>query len=178
MLSLKQEFIRRYLKYLLTDVTVVPIEDFEVETLSKNYRFVVGEEIKIPRWLAKILEKKGKVKIKDETDVRETLGRLPYYIVRESEGASIEIELDLYLKAKEYLEKLENSNVKERIREMIMRFIRIRLPKLLRKAIVPGSEKEALIWEDVLIALIRNAHEHWVKTFLETDLSKLRDFIL
>ena len=155
----------------------MPIEDFEVETLSKNYRFVVGEEIKIPRWLAKILEKKGKVKIKDEIDVREALGRLPYYIVRETEGASIEIEMDLYLKAKEYLEKLENSNMRERIKDMIMRFIRIRVPKLLRKAVIPGGEKEALIWEDVLITAIRNAHENWVKTFFETDLSKFRDFI-
>ncbi len=175
MLSLRQELLRRYIKYLLMEVTVVPLEDFEVEILSGKYKFVVGEETKIPRWLARILEKKGKIKIKNETDVKDIIGRLPYYIVRESEGAGIEIEPDLYIRAKEYLEKLENANAKERIKQALMQFVRIRLPKVLRRAITPAPAKDVLLWEDVLVMLIKKIHERWIKALFETDFSTINE---
>ena len=170
MISLRRELMRSYLQYLLMDVAVVPLDDFEIKTLSRKYKFVVGEETRVPRWLAIILEKKGKVKISDEIDVKKILGRLPYYLVREKEKAPIEIESDLYFRAKEYLEKIKSEQERKRLQEILSRFIKLRVPRILRKALIKGGEENILLWEDVLVRYIRRIHDSWLRAFFEESL--------
>jgi len=176
--SLRNDFVRHYIKYLLHEVTVIPLENTEIKLLSGNFRLIANEETKIPRWLARILAKNGKVKIKDEESSLELIGRLTYYAFREKERSPLyAVEEDLYFRIKEYLDILENIQTKEKITNALHSFMKVRIPKIIRRSLTTGQEKDLLLWEDVLAKSIKEISEKWIKSLLETKIEDiLREF--
>ncbi len=172
-INLRYEFIRSYIRYLLDEVTVVPIETLEIKTLSGTYHLVANEETRIPRWLAYILKKKNKIRIKEENP-RELIGRLTYYVVREKDRAPLSaVEKGLYFRVKEYTDKLANQEMRERIITALKEFMKIRLPKILRRALTTGQEKDMLLWEDILARYMKDLSETWMISLIKTDLTKI-----
>lgn len=168
--SFNKEFQRYYIKYLFSEVYVIPIEDLEIKLLSGSIRLIAGEESKIPRWLAYILLRYNKIKIKSQEDPRDLIGRLTYYSFREREGSPLpSMEQDLFFKLKEYSQKLD-INMKKKINEILENFVKIRLPKILRRALTTGYEGEGLLWEDVLARYIRKLSNKWLEALTKGEL--------
>jgi len=167
--SLYNEFIRHYIRYLLDEVTVIPLEDMDIKLLSTSVRLIVNEESKIPRWLAYILAKHNKVKIKEEEDPRELIGRLTYYSFRERESSPLSsIEKNLYFKIREYVQSV-NDQTRKKIIDALENFVRIRLPKIVRRALTTGYDKDVLLWEDILAKYIRKLSNKWVEVLIKQD---------
>lgn len=171
--SMNKEFQRHYIKYLFSEVDVIPLEDLELNLLSGTIRLIASEESKIPRWLAYILLKYNKVKIKTIEDPRELIGRLTYYAFREREGAPIaSIEKDLFFRIKEYLQGLDN-DARKRISDMLENFVKIRLPKILRRALTTSYDRGGLLWEDILALYIKKISDKWLRAIIEGKLEVL-----
>lgn len=164
------EFEREYIKYLIEEVSVVPLENIEINLISMTIRLVLNEESKVPRWLAYILEQNNKVKIKDVVDPREMVGRLAYYAFREKEGSPLSIiEKDLLFRVKEYISQIDEKT-REKITDALRNFVRFRIPKIIRRALTTGQEKDLLLWEEVLSRHIKRLSKEWLETLIEMDI--------
>ncbi len=169
--SLNKEFQRHYIKYLLSEIDVIPLEDLEIKLLSGTIRLIASEESKIPRWLAYVLLKFNKIKIKGQESLRDLVGRLTYYSFREREGVPLDsIEKDLFFKLKEYTVSLDEET-RKKINDIMENFVKIRLPKVLRRALTSGFEKGELLWEDVLARYIRKLSTKWLEALMKSEIS-------
>ncbi len=169
--SLNKDFQRYYIKYLFTEIDIIPLEDLEIKLLSGNIRLIASEESKVPRWLAYILVRHNKAKIKMEDDPRELIGRLTYYSFREREGSPLtSIEKDLFFKLKEYMQRLDDE-AKKRVSDILENFVKIRLPKILRRALTTGYERGVLFWEDILAMYIRKLSDKWLEALTKSELT-------
>jgi len=169
--SFNKEFQRYYIKYLFSEIDVIPLEDLEIRLLSGTIRLIASEESKIPRWLAYVLLKYNKIKIKTQEDPRDLIGRLTYYSFREREGSPLpSIERDLFFKLKEYSQKLD-TETRKKINDILENFVKIRLPKILRRVLTTGYEKGGLLWEDVLARYIRKLSNKWLEALIKEELS-------
>ncbi len=163
----KKEFRRAYIRYLLEEVIVEPLDDFSIITFTLGaIHFVKGEEIGIPRWLAKILEERGKVRIiGDELkDPKKLIARLISYL---KEVGTESMNKDIYIKIYEILKSSVEEEIKKRILKTAKAFIEFREPKIITQAF--EKEEHDIIWEDVLFKLIKQCLEEWSNTIFSVS---------
>ncbi|MCD6491557.1 MAG: hypothetical protein ACP6IQ_04620 [Candidatus Njordarchaeia archaeon] len=170
MIDFKSELHRKYLEYLLTDVNVIPIENLELNILNKKIVLNQGESIKIPLWLAKILEKERKIVFQQERKPKELVGFLQYAIAEHR--STIEPEEDLYFLMREFLEELDDEKIRENVRNLLKNYSKVRMVKMLRSAIL-GTEKEPILWEDLLVKIIKKYFDEWLNALLYEKLNNL-----
>jgi len=78
--DMKKVLFRIYIRYLLEEVTVSPKKDFELDVYGEKIRLVVGEEKKLPRFIAETLQEFGIVTIVEELDRRTVIGKIAQLI--------------------------------------------------------------------------------------------------
>lgn len=183
-LILFEEALRTLIDSSRGELLVLPIKVKSLEDMVVDYRgqyeLRKDVEAELPRWLAYILARKGKVELAEEEKIDvEKLANLEYLealtITKPSQLQ--EVPQDFYLKAELMLRNLEEkvrtkptSEIIEEYRNLethLRGFMRSRIKKILMLSLVTEEPKEALARmtpeEKVLYWAIRNIVRVWVK---------------
>ena len=62
-----------------------------------------------------------------------------------------------------------NDQTRKKIIDALENFVRIRLPKIVRRALTTGYDKDVLLWEDILAKYIRKLSNKWVEVLIKQD---------
>ncbi len=172
--------------YLWGSVRVVVLKDHEDIILpSGKIQLRHGTEISVPRWLARILEEKRIVEVKEAPMNLNELGRYSFLEVHTRTMSSTiqKLPLDFYQRLRDYLDKLRREVTKKPSPEVIDEYrkaqsyvydiLRIRLNRIL--SLVQAGAETGEIREElnkltpeelILYKTIRKLLETWQKEVL------------
>ncbi|MEM0490340.1 MAG: hypothetical protein QXD93_00365 [Ignisphaera sp.] len=140
-----------------------------------------GSQVPLPRALAKILENNGLAEITEGIISQQDLARVRFSHMQQK-GSLLKIDDFFYMKAKESIKmfmvkaKTEGDIVTlrttEKMREDFTDIASVRLSGILRALQLGGIdiiEKNCTIEEKILINIIQNNYNQWIKEFVELN---------
>ena len=172
--DINDEFKRAYYSFLLEETPVSPKKDFEIDVLGKKLRFVQGEEILIPRWLAEILSNNDLVDIKEDLDLNNIIGEASQLSILEKKSPTVLNIPNIILRLKLFLQKEKTEHFKSSAMALLKKLVEFRSPKIAKLAMRKSDQEleaqELDPLEKVLYTRIRSFYEKWVKRLFEEEL--------
>lgn len=152
--NIRRNIERSYIWYLLEDVKVLPKKDFSINILDDNIHLIVGEERRLPRFIAIILEKYGVVDLEDDlSKPKKILGRLIQLVNEEREVQLARLNPSYFASLLDAISHLK-SDKKDFFINELEKLMRLRIYKVLHRVYTRNTEGldfiEKLIIESIL----------------------------
>ncbi|MCR8432933.1 MAG: hypothetical protein NDP13_00710 [Crenarchaeota archaeon] len=174
-IDLKRNLLRAYIWYLLEEVTVIPRKDYTLNLLDSQISLVVGEEKKLPRFVARILEKKDIVKISDEPQRTAVISDL---IRLSQQGSQLQLQAlegNFYMRLAEALPKLSSTQLNE-LKPCLEALVSKRLLRIIHRFHTRNLEGLDLL-EQMLLKSVLKLLDEFSTTILE-DLMNVESNLL
>lgn len=161
--------LRAYVRFLLSEVSVIPKRDFEITLPHTRITLHVGEEIKLPRFIARILRKHGIVEIKDDYDERSIMGKLISFVSTQgSKPSIIELPKGFYYMVVEAMRSLDSAK-RENLELQLSNLMKARLPWIIHR--IHTEKHDGLDYcESDLLKIIIHLKKAFEQKFVEETL--------
>lgn len=161
--------LRAYIRFLLSEVSVIPKKDFEVVLPYTKITLHVGEERRLPRFIARILKKHDIVEIKDDYDERSIMGKLISFVSTQGSKLNIiELPKGFYYMVAEAIRNFDPVK-REKIKSQISNLMKTRLPRIIHR--IHTEKHEGLDYcESDILKMIIDLKKAFEQKFVEETL--------
>lgn len=164
-IDIKRNLLRAYIWYLLDEVTVIPRKDYLLSILGSQISLMVGEEKKLPRFIARVLEEGGIVKIANEPQQTAVISNLMRLSQQSAQLGVQALEENFYVRLAEILPKMNPTQLNE-LKTCLEVLISRRLPRIIHRIHTRNLEGLDLL-EQMLLKLVVKLFEEFSKTIVK-----------
>ncbi|MEX0569155.1 MAG: hypothetical protein Q6363_008370 [Candidatus Njordarchaeota archaeon] len=167
--------LRAYIKFLLSEVVVIPKKDYEISLPYGKIMLHVGEEKKLPRFIARVLRKNNIVEVRDDLDSRSIMGQLISYIsMQVSKPKIIELPEGFFYMVAEAVGNL-SAEKREKLKTELTRLIKARLSRIIHR--VYTEKYEGLDYGEVdLLKIMVDLKKTFEQNFVDEILHIIKMF--
>ncbi|GEM_PF-3149358 len=164
-IDIKRNLMRAYIRYLIEEVDVLPRKDYTLNILGSEITLMVGEEKKLPRFIARILEEKGIVKIIGEPPRGVIISNLIRLSQQSAQPQIQTVDRGFFLRLAEILSTLSAERIKD-LKTYLETLVDMRTMKMLHRVYTRRLEGLDL-FEQMFIKLLFKLFEEFRSSILE-----------
>jgi len=173
-IDIKKNFMRAYIRYLIEEVNVIPRKDYTLDILGSKIVLMVGEEKKIPRFIAQILEKEGIVKVVGSPQRGEIISNLIILTQRSAQPQIQEVDRGFYMRLAEVLSTLTHEQIKD-LKAYLEKLVSMRIIKMLHR--IHTRKLDGLdLYEQTFLKTLFKLTEDFHRVLTEESIKLVKNF--
>ena len=174
LIDIKKNLLRTYIRYLIEPINVIPKKDVTLDILDSKITLMVGEEKKIPRFIARILEQNGIVTIASEPRRGEIISQLLRLSQQSAQPRIQKIDSGFYMRLIETLSMLPTEQIAD-LKKDLEKLIGMRTLKMIHR-IYSGKLEGLDIYEQMFLKILLGMIKEFNDVLINESISMIKSF--